>query len=354
MTRRQLCLPRPGFTLIELLVVIAIIAVLIGLLVPAVQKVREAANRMKCSNNLKQLGLALHNYESTHGYFPPSGKSYSWCKTTSNRFPGEVFPRDPIQYNLNGLVLLLPYLEQTNLYQLYNPNAASARSTFNAGVPARLAGGGADSRNIQLALTPVAIFRCPSETNGPLIQNFAGYWITDNGERGVATNYDFAGRYGSYEGGNNVGFYPCNVWKRIPTSERRMFGENSNATFALVTDGMSNTIAMCETLTETRNGTGVPWAYRATIHVGIDPAPGAHGGGINAWASNWTNPPDPNRANPPRKGILGSWAWPGSFHDGGCYFLFGDGSVHFVSERTALTVMQKLAAIGDGESVQLP
>src|SRR5262249_55933937 len=153
---------RAGFTLIELLVVIAIIAILIALLVPAVQKVREAAARTQCQNNLKQLGLALHNYEGANGRFPPAGKGYGWC----NHQPATGYASDPVIFNLNGLVLLLPYVEQQNLYQQYNLNAASTtlnRCLSGTSANAPLAGNPIASGNGALATNRVSLFRCPSD-----------------------------------------------------------------------------------------------------------------------------------------------------------------------------------------------
>src|SRR5262249_46000351 len=128
-------LHRPrGFTLIELLVVIAIIAVLIGLLLPAVQKVREAANRAKCSNNLKQIGIALQAYHDGRGSFPAG-----------------YLELVPLTDRANWITLMLPYIEQDNVYKLYDPKSS--------------VGGG--TSNFELNQQQIALMRCPSAPERP-------------------------------------------------------------------------------------------------------------------------------------------------------------------------------------------
>src|SRR5262249_41445688 len=154
---------RAAFTLIELLVVIAIIAVLIGLLLPAVQKVREAANRMSCSNNLKQIGLALHNYESTNRVFPGAYLRLSAADPDPNaQFAG------PFK-GLSLLANLLPYVEQDNLYRRLDVSK-SEFSTVN--IPPN----GAHAGTNTAYATVVKTYLCPSDPTKPTLDYYNACW----------------------------------------------------------------------------------------------------------------------------------------------------------------------------------
>jgi prepilin-type N-terminal cleavage/methylation domain-containing protein len=325
-----------GFTLIELLVVVAIIAVLIGLLLPAVQKVREAGARTACQNKMKQIALAVHNYESLNGKMPPAGTGYRWCPNASGNL-----------YNSNGLVLLLPYLEQNALFLKFNLNEAScdAPSAIQMTPTGTLVGNPATNGNAAAATTVVAVFICPADNN-PAIGRLssAAYYAPASGFSGAATNYDFIT--------SDSDFSVCNNWKTAGVL-RRMFGENSATKVTDVTDGMSNTFMLGETTKWHQNGAAFAWGYRGWVMTGIDP--GTSNPGINLWhlpsvAPSWQNPP----YIPVVGHIRTWWAAAGSLHPGGCNFALGDASVRFVSETVDGPTLEAMCTIARGETLNLP
>jgi prepilin-type N-terminal cleavage/methylation domain-containing protein/prepilin-type processing-associated H-X9-DG protein len=327
---------RIGFTLIELLVVIAIIGVLIGLLLPAVQKVREASNRTKCANNLKQMGLALHNYHAVYEQFPPakinSGSAGTYTAATSF-YPSKLFI-----FNTTGFVLLLPYIEHDDLYRQYDFNYPSSNSCWNTSNT--LANGGINAGNATVVGTLIPIYTCPAD-NQPAVVNETGTgaYARTNARR---SNYLFScGETNDYWPTYNPG-----------TATAGAFGTNGAAKVPQIADGSSNTIAIGESKQDhTYSGYGPYWG--SGTHTAVQGYVGP------VWAA--TLPPDGFNVNFPWGGVVDGqtglaaqlqYAWGfGSWHPAGANFLFCDGSVRFLPDSISFPIFQALNTAYGGETV---
>jgi prepilin-type N-terminal cleavage/methylation domain-containing protein/prepilin-type processing-associated H-X9-DG protein len=310
---------RKAFTLIELLVVIAIIAILIGLLLPAVQKVREAAARMKCQNNLKQIGLACHNYHDANNKFPPG-----WDYATS----------------WGPLAHLMPYFEQDNLYRMTN-----------------LALPMSDTTNATTVNTQISILRCPSDRNNPMTS------------LGAVTNYH----------GNNGNWVVFVIARGLngtdPAPNGMFYNGSQNLTFGSITDGTSNTaffservlgdgnMGLVSPLEDTFNGPngapGIPSsADEATnLCLSVDitnpanqfpifmGAPWAHG------QHHYQHILAPNTRSCGWLPSLRSAMTASSRHTGGVNLLLGDGSVRFVTNSVNIQTWRALGSRNGGEVV---
>jgi prepilin-type N-terminal cleavage/methylation domain-containing protein len=307
---------RSAFTLIELLVVIAIIAILIGLLVPAVQKVREAAARSQCQNNLKQIGLAYHNYESTNHVFPPYAIN------------------DPFKPAGWG-TFLLPYIEQDNLSKLYNFNAPFFYSNPAFGID-----------NQSVVNTPIPIFRCPMAPRRDAYTytfNYPGYpaitwqaWPADYSPIDAVS-----GSLNSYLG---LGYNSTQLQGALQA--------DVGTPILGITDGTSRTILIAEIA-------GKNEVYRTGPQDAGQKLSGFYGG-EGGWGD----------ATSGSSGLYGSSGdgviTPGScgincsneyglfgFHTGGARAVFADGSVHFLPAATDIHVLVALVTRMGGETSDL-
>ena len=334
---------RRGFTLIELLVVIAIIAILIGLLLPAVQKVREAAARTKCTNNLKQIALAVHNYEVTVGSLPPaivsSPGSADWAGLSDFQKNPAVAPTAGTDFAKHGfLSLMLPYIEQANVL-----TAATGGYNFRRDW--------SDPVNQPATTIRIPTYECPSVPS----EHFLGY--TPSGWTKPAATGD----YWPVTRGNNVAAVWTDGFKlNYPGDDgiRSMLTHNRKGTILGVTDGTSNTLMLGESGARQQG-----WAAGKMYDSGTTTAWGVRG----AWASESNNIVCAGTRGPITAGsapagkvttgahVTGAIAVNGwnqgelySFHTGICNVAMGDGSVRGLRDTISLVSLQKLACRSDG------
>lgn len=298
---------RAGFTLVELLVVIAIIGILVGLLLPAVQAAREAARRMQCSNNLKQLALSLHNYHDTH-----------------RKFPYGYFDEGTFHRRDTWMQQVLPFMEQTaffNQYQAWN-------GQYVMDTP------------VELKDKVLAAFVCPSDSEAP--GKGGGGGLRSGGQ-------GFQGNYVACAGNTTM--------TRPMTLLNGTFYNKSKSTMGSLSDGTSNTLVFGESVV--RPGTG-GWG-----------GAGGYWGGAPHGAFGFTTLQPPNTTVPdsiytcktetyvkapciPVGNDAAIQNFARSYHTGGAQFALGDGSIHFISQSINLITYRALGSRNGGESVAFP
>jgi prepilin-type N-terminal cleavage/methylation domain-containing protein/prepilin-type processing-associated H-X9-DG protein len=351
--------PRPGFTLIELLVVIAIIAILIALLLPAVQAAREAARRAQCVNNMKQIGLAFHNFESSRQYFAPAfvisnslaaleGITFNAPPTNDQPCPSAQFPDicnngasgaafgAPGPINTQGWVqLVLPYLEQSTMYNGYNMMIAFA-----------------SAQNSTVCGIQMNVMICPSAP-GTRYSQFDNVLVAATYPTFAVTGFNMAA--GDYSVDDQVATgwmqannLPVDGTAAVPKDVIGMLRFNQIRKIADITDGTTNTVLMTE-------DAGRPAAYKQgklikMINTGVTPPNSSDAVSGAGWADvDSEYETDGDGSNQSMNFSNNNEIY--SFHPGGCNFLFGDGSVRFLKQTINPGVFVSVISYNRGEII---
>lgn len=285
---------RPGFTLIELLVVIAIISILVSLLLPAVQKAREAARRTQCQNNLKQQGLAFHNYHDALLQLPVGGD----------------------QQFFSGFATILPYIEQDKMYKDYDFEQYYA-------IP----------ENTEILNKNLSVYICPS-------------MIKNRDPQQVGCNE--IGAIGSYALNEGTSGYNADADGMFPLSWPLYGYDNEAVDFGKVKDGLSNTIMVGEFNYGMKD---YMWTSASSSAASCPDLIGTSRWGAARWGVGYPGVALGNTGGTFNESTNANFTTFKSDHPGGAYFLFGDGSVHFVGESIVPEVLDSIATIDGGEDI---